>query len=584
MLVSSLTLVAYAGLFAPASAARAGAAQGLGVWRIMRGYGPRARSPAWAVSLPQLGGPRARTPALGLRALPMRRGSARLLVSVRAPSDLAPVMRAVVRLGGRRLAPIAELGVIGVTTSHPGSFSARLARSPGVAAIEPNQPVKLNAEPADGIDPQSGIPYDWAYDAVRAGPALAAVGGGSRRIIAVIDTGVDSGHPDIAAQLLPQYNAGSSRYRDADPVGHGTFIAGEIGMIDGNGIGGKGVAGASRILPIGALSEENPEELSEEGIARGINFAVNSGAKIISLSESKPSHLDAEDRAIARAFDRGVLVVDGAGNSAQEGNPVEFPPGDLGGLRGDIGMGLAVAATTPDDQPAYFSEHNDFISIAAPGSSAPGRGDAVCNGLFSTIPRNPAFLFEDPNRCARVFGALGDPGGRWAEGSGTSYAGPLVAGIAALAWQAEPRLRPEQVGHVLTRSARQTYGRARWNRHTGAGVVDGAAAVALARVYDLTPPTATVRFRFHRDGRSRQLHVRVSAGRDRTEPGRELAGQVVFTVDNLDTGIELGRSRPGASNISGTFTGHTRHLHHIGVTACDANENCRLLAATHKRF
>ena len=85
-------------------------------------------------------------------------------------------------------------------------------------------------------------------------------------------------------------------------------------------------------------------------------------------------------------------------------------------------------------------------------------------------------------------------GVRFAYGQGTSFAAPIVSGIAALVWQVEPRLASEQVAEVLIRSARQTVGRG-WNEFTGAGVVDGAAAAALARTYDVTAPKAKGRAR-----------------------------------------------------------------------------------------
>ena len=95
-----------------------------------------------------------------------------------------------------------------------------------------------------------------------------------------------------------------------------------------------------------------------------------------------------------------------------------------------------------------------------------------------------------PNSCNNVFQPDPTPGaGRWAYGEGTSFSAPIVSAVAALVRQANPALTPAQVADVIRRSATQTFGTG-WNEYTGAGVVNANAAVALARTYDTTPPTA----------------------------------------------------------------------------------------------
>ena len=144
--------------------------------------------------------------------------------------------------------------------------------------------------------------------------------------------------------------------------------------------------------------------------------------------------------------------------------------------------------------------------------------------MFSILPSGGADEWDDPLSCSRLFsqGAV-----RFGYGEGTSFAAPLVSGLAALVWQVQPRLASEQVAHVLTRTARQTVGTQAWNEYTGAGVVDGGAAMALARVYDLTAPPK--RGSAHRrDGSQRGGAHRA---RTRPHPRRPRAGRAREVLD-----------------------------------------------------
>jgi subtilisin family serine protease len=188
------------------------------------------------------------------------------------------------------------------------------------------------------------------------------------------------------------------------------------------------------------------------------------------------------------------------------------------------------------------------------------------------VPRDPNTIWNaSPSECEPPF-SIEYGGGRWGYGQGTSFAAPLASGIAALVWQVEPELQSEQVGHVLTRSARQTFGSARWNEFTGSGVVDGAAASALARIYDTDPPRALGKAR--KRGRSR-VAIRLSRTSDRTDPGHELAGGVAYTAAlSTDGGRSFRRlkrsTRPFRTSLR--LRGGRRHL--VVAVACDANGNC----------
>jgi subtilisin family serine protease len=492
-------------------------------------------------------------------------GPARLLVGLRAHGDRAAVERILRRLGARPR-PLASIGVLAARVPSAARAVAALRRSPGVAYVERERRLRIVAEPADAPDPQHGnLPFTWAYGAVRAGDLIAAAGGGSRRIVAPIDTGLDTGHPDLTGRFTRPFDVFSGGSDVSDAVGHGTFVGGLISAIDGNGHGGKGVAGNTRVLPVRASADGS---FSVAAIVLGMEVSIARGADVINFSLAGDSLTRSQARALDLAFFNDVLPVAASGNRGEEGNPVEFPAAAIGGPRGRVGIGLSVAAVKPDGTPASFSGHNDFVSVAAPGAGA-----TSCRfGVFSTIPSNGGTLWDSPNSCSDVFL---DRGARYAYGEGTSFAAPIVAGLAALVWKVERKLESQQVGHVLMRSATQTFGSRRWNEFTGLGVVDGRAAAGAARVYDTRAPRG--RGRARRRGRTR-VRVRVSKVRDRTEPGHELAGGVRHSLLLSRNG---GRSfrflvRPRRRGFRRTVRLRGRRRHLLVASACDRNGNCGL--------
>ena len=489
-----------------------------------------------------------------------------MLVGLRAHRDLRPVTRLLARVGSA-VRPLERIGVIAVT-ARPPALVTRLAGDRRIAFVEPNRTLEPAGDAYDAIDPETGISFSWAYDAVRAGEALAAVGGGSSREIAIIDTGLDVLHPDLFANVDRWYDTASRRQGVADVKdlnGHGTFVAGLIAAVDGNGIGGKGVAGRTDIYAVRASRGGN---FRVEDVIRGLDWAIRNEADVVNLSLAGDTLSEAESRALSSLFEADVLPVAAAGNRGREGNRIEFPAAAIAGRRGAWGTGLSVAATRPDGRPADFSSRNDFVSIAAPGAGQRG----CSHGVFSTIPRNSSAR-DRLGACSQNFGQPGDETGRWGYGQGTSFAAPIVAGIASLAWQANRELDSDQVASVLMRSARQTVAGARWNAATGRGVVDGAAAVALARRYDTTAPPVSISVRA---GRA-VLRVAMRASRDRTRPGRELAGRVRYGVAVSTNGRTYRRLLgPSRRPPRGTLRLRRGRRYFLLASACDANGNCSL--------
>jgi subtilisin family serine protease len=488
----------------------------------------------------------------------------RVLVGVREHADLPGVAGVLQGLG---VTPEAfdSIGVLAATVPDGAALAQALANDPRVAYVERDDRLRIAADPLDTIDPTTGIKYTWFYDDVRAGDALLATGGGSRRSIAVMDTGLDTTHPEFAGRVANTYDTFTGGKDVTDTVGHGTFVSGLIAAVDGNGIGGKGVAGNTKVLAIRASKDG---DFTTRDLLRGINFAINRHADVLNLSLAGGQSSDTATlaRALALAFLNDVLPVAASGNTGTSGNQLQFPAAVLGGIRGASGIGLSVGATKPDGQPADFSTHNKYVSIAAPGAA-----DDCTKGVLSTLPAFTGTEWDilPPGTCPSQ--VIPQGGVRFAYGQGTSFAAPIVSGIAALVWQVEPRLASEQVAEVLIRSARQTLGRG-WNEYTGAGIVDGKAATDLARAYDVTPPRAKGKARRGDDN----VTVRLRKVKDRSESGRELAGHVTYGLlvsRNGGKGFDVvvtGRRRPfrKAVRLRG------KKLNVLVATACDGNGNC----------
>jgi subtilisin family serine protease len=489
------------------------------------------------------------------------RGPQRVLVGVTRHSELPPVERVLERLGAEPEA-FEPIGVLAATVPSGAALARALDGDPRVAYVERDNALHIAADPLDAVDPVTGIKYTWFYDEVRAADALAAAGGGSRRSIAVLDTGLDTTHPEIAGRVTHTFDTGTGGTDVFDAVGHGTFVTSLIAGIDGNGIGGKGVAGNTNVLAIRASLDGG---FNERDLLRGIAYSIRRGADILNLSLAGDGVDESVVRALADAFFNDVLPIAASGNRGTQGNPPQFPAVLVGGRRGRPGIGLSVAATRPNGAVAGFSTHNRFVSLAAPGAGPSG----CAHGVLAALPAGGRTDWDDPRSCSRL--VLDPSGARFAYGEGTSFAAPIASGIAALVWQVEPRLASEQVAQVLTRSARQTRGRG-WNEFTGAGVVDGRAATALARRYDVTAPRA--RASATRAGGT--VRVRLGRVRDRTERGRELAGGVTYNLlvsrdggDDYDSVVRR-RRRPFRHSVALRGAG----VNVIVATACDRNGNC----------
>ncbi|MBQ9060198.1 MAG: S8 family serine peptidase [Firmicutes bacterium] len=275
--------------------------------------------------------------------------------------------------------------------------------------------------------------------------------------IAVVDTGVDADHPDLAGKVLPgktivQETAAGNRYEDGgyDDNGHGTHVAGIIAATIDNGQGINGITGPvdAEILPVKVLNDAG--QGSTFDIIEGLQYAADQGASIINLSLGFYSRSDMEAEAVEYAQNKGCLIIAAAGNDAFN---VQYTyPASYDGV-------LSVGSVDSGGERSYFSNFGESLDVAAPGSD-----------IVSCIPETIAR--QKIAQGGVVYGNGEE--GYYASMSGTSMATPHASGAAALYKAAHP----EEIGFDIADlmiSTCQDVGDPGKDIETGAGIVDAAA-------------------------------------------------------------------------------------------------------------
>ncbi|WP_372662956.1 S8 family peptidase [Cohnella sp.] len=275
--------------------------------------------------------------------------------------------------------------------------------------------------------------YQWNLPEIATENGWSVTKGSADVVVAVLDTGVQSDHPDLKGRLVEGINIVDPSSAPEDDVGHGTHVAGIIAAEVNNNEGVAGMTWFTKIMPVKVLDSTGAG--STYSVAEGIIWATDHGANIINMSLGNYAEAEFLHDALKYAYERGVVLVAASGNDNTDrpGFPAAYP---------EV---LAVSATDADESRADYSNYGDYIDVAAPGTSIP-----------STYP-----------------------GSRYAALSGTSMASPHVAALASLVRAANPGLGNEEIMELL-RTTSKDLGASGKDYEYGYGQIDVRSALQSA--------------------------------------------------------------------------------------------------------
>lgn len=289
---------------------------------------------------------------------------------------------------------------VGQATNDVADTVNQLQLNPEVQYAEEDHVVSVTVSPNDVY-----FNNQWNLAKINAPDAWGKTRGSSSITVAILDTGVDDTHPDLAGRVIKSANFTGDGSGDLN--GHGTHVAGIAAAVTDNSQGVASVSfGSPKLLSVKVLGNNGYGYYS--WIAEGIIWAADNGANIINMSLAgyQPSQLLQD--AIDYAWNKGVVVVAAAGNHGSS-TPV-YPA-----YNNNV---LSVAATDENDSKASFSGYGSWVDLAAPGVS-----------IISTYKGGYAYL------------------------SGTSMATPLVAGLAALVKSESLNLSNQEITNKLNSTA-----------------------------------------------------------------------------------------------------------------------------------
>jgi subtilisin family serine protease len=411
-----------------------------------------------------------------------------LMASTQLPADLEAQVAAA---GGTLQRVMPEVGLAVVKANMPG-FAEKAAAITGIRSVLPDLHLQwiptedqlddsyLVQSPPFTTDDDPFFNLQWGHSAIDAPEAWAAGYKGEGAVVAVLDTGFDTDHPDLDENVLHglsmSFVPGESVVFDPALRGsnssHGSHVAGTIAAAD-NGVGIIGVAPESKLMLVKVLSDKGSGAFS--WIINGIVYAANNDADVINMSLGAalprdgrfvnkdgsitkiPSNLITDltvvlQRAITYASQKGALVIAAAGNAANDGQS----DGSRIYVPSDMASVLSISATGPIgwimnpatdlDVLASYSNYGNKVDFAAPGGNFDlfyQIGRQTCDA--PVLPGRPCYAYD------MVF-SLANNGWSWS--AGTSMASPHAAGVAALVYgKLGANANPAQVTAVMKQSA-----------------------------------------------------------------------------------------------------------------------------------
>lgn len=368
-----------------------------------------------------------------------------VIVQLRAPAGIQRLDRAGMHvtdaLGGTEA--LGEPMVVSTGGRSVDEAIAELQADPAVAFVEPNYRVELadeGGEVAAAVavnDPQSANQY--SLDRMRVRDAWSHTKGASN-VIAVLDTGVQANHPDLAGRLVAGIDLVNDDATAADDNGHGTWVSGIIVAKANDGYGIAGVSWTDKVMPVKIMDSQGLGSTAD--LMEGIRWAADHGADVINMSVGGFPWSQVVQDAVNYAWTNGVVLVGAAGNNRREET---YYPASYTNV-------VSVSATQPQDEFSNWSSWGPKVDVSAPGSSVVTTNCYTCTYGGHDTWGTHTFI------------------------SGTSFATPNVAGVVALIRARYPAYTPTQVVNRLV-STVDDLGYAGWDNRYGAGRVNAFRAV-----------------------------------------------------------------------------------------------------------
>jgi len=390
-----------------------------------------------------------------------------LLVGLRAGVSRARAEEVYGERGARLRQEYSRINVhvLEVPPALQDAIEHALSLLPEVQFVEKNRLLAPDFVPNDAL-----YSNQWHLQKISAPLAWNISQGTLGVTIAILDSGVDATHPDLAAKLVPGYNFYDNNTNTTDVYGHGTMVAGVAAALSNNGTGVASVAWQNPLMPIRVTDLQGYASVS--AIAQALTWAVDHEAKVLNLSFSGVAGSATIRNAAQYVVSKGGVVVAAAGNCGCTDSTAENP------------YVLSVSATDSNDTLASFSSRGSFVDLSAPGVS-----------IYTTTR-----------------------GGGYGPASGTSFSSPLTAGVVALIMSANPDLTPSEI-ETLLEATTDDLGTSGYDSLFGFGRVN--AYEALATVVgvpptpsDTTSPTASITSPTHGATVSGTITVSVSATDD----------------------------------------------------------------------
>ena len=378
-----------------------------------------------------------------------------------------------------------NLLIVSVPKSRLAATKEELKCNPMVDFVEENVKVSATQTPND--------PYyslEWHLEKIQMPTAWDISKGDPNIVIAILDTGVDVNHPDVAGKLLEGYNAYDGTNNVTDDVGHGTMVAGTAAAITNNALGVSAPAWNCKILPV-KVNIPGAASTTFSLLAKGLIYAADKGAKAACMSWQIFNGSGTLAEAAKYFVDKGGIVIAAAGNTGKYEDYTDNP------------YIISVAATDKNDLAASFSSYGPYVDLSAPGVN-----------ILTTISGKQATSYD------YAYGYV----------SGTSFSAPLTAGLAALIYSVNPSLTPNQIEQILETSA-VDLGEPGYDYHYGWGRINATKALEKSTAFNSNPekPTPdtnppTVKITYPADGAtvSGKITVKVYATDDKAVSKVEL--------------------------------------------------------------